>query len=61
MSKADILEKLKDAMIDLDDEAVENLIKESKQSGLTTMEIVVEGLNPGLVVIGEGFEKTSDL
>jgi methanogenic corrinoid protein MtbC1 len=57
MSKEEIIKKLTAAMIELEDEVVEELIGEAVQNGLTTMEIVTEGLNPGLTVIGEGFEK----
>lgn len=57
MSKKELCEKLKEAIIDLDDELVANLVSQAAQSGLTPMEVIIEGLNPGLAIIGELYEK----
>ncbi|MBN1317895.1 MAG: B12-binding domain-containing protein, partial [Anaerolineales bacterium] len=65
MSKAQILEKLTEAIVDIDDELVIELVDEGIEAGLTPLEIITEGLQPGLTIIGEGFDKhtrfTSDL
>ncbi|MBN1317891.1 MAG: cobalamin-dependent protein [Anaerolineales bacterium] len=65
MSKAQILEKLTEAIVDIDDELVMELIDEGLEAGLGPLEIITEGLQPGLTIIGEGFDKhtrfTSDL
>ena len=57
MQKAEILEKLKEAIIDLDDEEVAKLVGEGLKTGLTPMNIIQDGLSPGLTIIGDGFEK----
>src|SRR4030042_821341 len=56
MSKGEILEKLKEAMIKLDDAEVDRLLKEGLRAKLSPMEMVTEGLSPGLTAIGEAFE-----
>ncbi|MBN1317799.1 MAG: cobalamin-dependent protein [Anaerolineales bacterium] len=65
MSKAQILEKLTEAIVDIDDELVMELVDEGLEAGLGPLEIITEGLQPGLTIIGEGFDKhtrfTSDL
>ena len=65
MSKAQILERLTEAIVDIDDAAVMQLIDEGLAAGLSPLEILTEGLQPGLTIIGEGFDKhtrfTSDL
>ena len=65
MSKAEVLKKLTDAMVETDDELVSQLIDEGLKVKLTPLEIITEGLQPGLTIIGEGFDKhtrfTSDL
>ncbi len=65
MSKAQILERLTEAIVDIDDDAVMKLIDEGLEAGLGPLEILTEGLQPGLTIIGEGFDKhtrfTSDL
>lgn len=57
MSKKEFYEKLKAAVIDLDDDLVAGLVEEAVHAGLTPMEVIIEGLNPGLAVIGELYEK----
>ena len=57
MLRGEILEKLKGAIIELDDEEVNRLLKEGLQAGLSPMEMITEGLSPGLTIIGEGFER----
>ena len=57
MSKEDILEKLKEVLIDLDDEKTDSLITEALEVGLSPMDILSDGLSPGLTIIGEGYEK----
>ena len=57
MSKAEILEKLKAAIDELDEDEVDKLIKEGLDAGLAPMEMITDGLSPGLNVIGDDFEK----
>jgi trimethylamine corrinoid protein len=65
VSKAEVLKKLEKAMDDIDDALVMDLVDEGIKAGLTPMEIIVDGLQPGLTTIGQGFDKhtrfTSDL
>jgi len=56
MSKQEILEKLKTAINELDEGEVDRLLKEGLDAGLSPMEMIMEGLSPGLNIIGEGFE-----
>ena len=57
MSKADILEKLKQAIIELDEEKVKGLLGEGLKAGLSPLKMISEGLSPGLTLIGDGYEK----
>lgn len=57
MSKAEILEKLKAAIDELDEDVIDKLLKEGLTAGLTPMEMITKGLSPGLNIIGDGFEK----
>ncbi|TAK33180.1 MAG: hypothetical protein EPO21_13620, partial [Chloroflexota bacterium] len=65
MSKAQLLERLRDAIVDIDEELVDELIDEGIAAGVSPMEMILDGLQPGLTIIGEGFDKhtrfTSDL
>lgn len=56
MSKTEILEKLKDAISDLDEDLVNNLLKEGLDERIAPMEMIIDGLSPGLNIIGQGFE-----
>ncbi len=55
-SKADILEKMKEAVIDLDDELLDKLITEGLDAKIGPLDMIMEGMNPGLTIIGEGFD-----
>ena len=57
MSKADILEKLKQAIIEVDFEEVTRLLKEGLTAGVAPVEMITTGLSPGLSIIGERYEK----
>ena len=57
MSKVEILEKLKAAIDELDEDGVDRLLKEGLDAGLAPMEMITNGLSPGLNTIGDGFEK----
>ncbi len=65
MSKEEILKKLIDSMVDIEDDEVMELVDEALAAGLEPLEIISDGLQPGLMIIGEGFDKhtrfTSDL
>ena len=56
MSNADILDGLKQAMVDLDEENIHKLLDDGIKAGLAPMELILDGLSPSLTVIGEGFE-----
>jgi len=56
MSKQEILEKLKQAIVDLDEDEASKLVREVLKAGATPIEIINDGLNPGLTVIGEAFQ-----
>ncbi len=55
MSKKDILEKLRDATIDFEDEKVMSLLKQGLKEGLPPSEMINDGLGAGLRVLGDGF------
>jgi methanogenic corrinoid protein MtbC1 len=57
MSKADILGKLKQAIIEVDFEEVPRLLKEGLTAGVAPVEMITKGLSPGLSIIGERYEK----
>jgi len=57
LSKKEILEKLTVAINDLDDDEVNRLLEEGLEAGVLPMEMILDGLNPGLTIIGEGFSK----
>jgi dimethylamine corrinoid protein len=57
VSKNEILERLKVAINELDDDEVNRLLEEGLKAGVLPMEMVIDGLNPGLTIIGEGFAK----
>jgi 5-methyltetrahydrofolate--homocysteine methyltransferase len=57
MSKQEIFEKLTDAIIGLREKEVNTLLQEGLEAGVSPMEMITQGLNPGLTVIGEGFAK----
>ena len=65
MSKEEILKKLIDTMVEIEDDEVMELVDEALEAGLEPLEIISDGLQPGLTIIGEGFDKhtrfTSDL
>lgn len=56
MPKAQILESLTEAMVDIDEDLVLELVDEGLEAGLDPVEILTEGLQPGLEIIGEGFD-----
>ncbi|MFC1925277.1 B12-binding domain-containing protein [Chloroflexota bacterium] len=65
MSKEELLNKLTDGMVEIEEDEVLELVDQAIEAGLQPMEIITEGLQPGLTIIGEGFDKhtrfTSDL
>jgi methanogenic corrinoid protein MtbC1 len=56
MSNADILEGLKQAMVDLDEANIHKLLDDGLKAGLSPTDMIMDGLSPSLTVIGEGFE-----
>ncbi len=57
MSKKEILDGLKNGIMNLDDEKVFSLVKQGLKEGLSPTEIITDGLNLGLTAIGDGFAK----
>lgn len=57
MSKEDILGRLREAIVDLQDEEINRLLQEGLEAGVPPIEMITEGLSPGLNLIGEAFEK----
>jgi len=57
MSKPEILENLKVAINELDEDLVDKLLREGLDAGIMPMEMIMDGLSLGLNIIGEGFEK----
>ena len=56
MAKGEIYTKLKEAICDLDDDKVKELIQESIDAGLPALDVIVEGLSPGLTIIGDEYD-----
>lgn len=57
MTREEILEGLKNAIIELDDAQVDKLIEQGLEQGLSPMEMITDGLSAGLFILGEGFAK----
>ena len=57
MSKEELFEKLTQAVVDIDEDDAAELIDEAIEAGISPMEILTEGLQPGLTIIGDGFEQ----
>ena len=55
MAGEEIYEKLKEAMYNLDEGSLEALVKEGSQAGLPPLEILLQGLGPGLTAIGDEY------
>lgn len=58
MSKAEFIERLQQAILDLEDEEVESLLQEGLETGVAPMEMITEGLSAGLSIIGDAYEKS---
>lgn len=56
MGKKEILELLKNAIVGLDEEAVESNTLKALEEGINPLEVIEAGLLPGLNIIGEKFE-----
>jgi len=56
MSKEEILEKLRVAIDELDEDEVDKLLKGGLDAGLAPMDMITHGLAIGLNSIGDGFE-----
>lgn len=65
MSREEILKKLTDATVEIEDDDVMDLVDEALAAGIEPLDIITNGLQPGLTIIGEGFDAhtrfTSDL
>jgi len=56
MSKKELLKKMTQAVLDIDDVALMELVKEGLKEKIPPMEMIMEGMNPALTEIGKGFE-----
>ncbi|MFC1925671.1 B12-binding domain-containing protein [Chloroflexota bacterium] len=56
MTKEAILGKLKEAIVILDEKESIRLVREGLEAGITPMEIISDGMNSGLSVIGDAFQ-----
>lgn len=56
--KEEILEKLKQLTIDRNEEGLRKTIEEALNAGISPSEAIREGLQPGLKVLGDKFEKS---
>lgn len=65
MSKDELIVRLQQAIVDLEDEEVSTLIQEGVDAGMAPMEMIAAALSPGLNIVGEqvqGHERSvSDL
>jgi methanogenic corrinoid protein MtbC1 len=57
MSKGEFIERLQQAMVDLEDEEVYKLLREGIDAGVAPMDMVIDALSPGLNTIGELVKK----
>ena len=57
MSKEELFEKLTQAVVDIDEDDAAELVDEAIAAGISPIEILTEGLQPGLTIIGDGFEQ----
>lgn len=57
MSKKEILEQIKNAMVNIEIDQVEDLVKKALDVGCSPLEIINEALTPAMRIIGEKFEK----
>ncbi|HJW75519.1 MAG TPA: corrinoid protein [Thermoleophilia bacterium] len=57
MTHGEIFEKLKQSIVDQDEEAVLAAVEEALAAGIAPKAVIDEGLLPGLSVIGERFEE----
>ncbi|TAK36946.1 MAG: hypothetical protein EPO21_00885, partial [Chloroflexota bacterium] len=56
-AKEEIYQQMTEAIIDLDDEKVDALVQTSIDMGLPALEVIVEGLSPGLTIIGDEYAR----
>ncbi len=57
MDKQGVFDKLIESLVDLDRDGVKNFVKEALESGVPPMEVLNEGLTPGLRQLGELFNE----
>ncbi|MBN1137505.1 MAG: B12-binding domain-containing protein, partial [Anaerolineae bacterium] len=53
MSKEDFIERLSQAVVDLEDEQVFRLLQEGIDAGVPPMDMIIDGLSPALNTIGK--------
>jgi len=55
MSEKEFYNKMKEAMCELDGDKVDELVQEGVDAGIPSLEIIMEGLSPGLTIIGDEY------
>jgi corrinoid protein of di/trimethylamine methyltransferase len=55
--KQEVLDRLKDGVINYDEEAVKEAAEEALEAGIDAYEAVMDGLTAGMVVVGDLYEK----
>ncbi len=56
-SKEEILEKIKNLLVNIEIDKVEEAVKEALKAGIPPLEIIEKGLAPAMRIIGDKFEK----
>lgn len=57
MSEQELFEKMKEAVMDLDDDLLAELVDEALAAGRKPLDLITLGLSPGLEAIGDGFNE----
>lgn len=57
VSCSELLEKLRAALAELDENTVAGLVREGLERGCEPLQIIEEGLSPGMRLVGERFER----
>lgn len=56
-SKDEILNKIKDAIVNLDIDNIQRLCMEALEAGLSAYDIVMKGMSKGMEIVGEKYER----
>ncbi len=59
MTIKEFFQKIEQAVIDLDEDALEELITQAIEEGVPPIDLIVKGMGPGLDVVGDGYAKST--